>query len=190
MRPALVLLLVVAFGLALVDQPRRQSRHRLVKRVYRHCDEVLGARKFENDRRVSRRRLVAFFSHDLANLLFPPTQFGNAAALPSARRMARYVDIDWAAKPWPQRYHRWDIRGLWLRWTSEAGANAPNFIEWLERGRPVQGGGFAQALGLEWAPGLFEHKRDWSRDRVRFDRTRPAAVPDDLDLRDEVNGGG
>ena len=185
-RAALVLLLVVAFGLALVDQPRRQSRRRLTRRIYRHCDEVLGARKFENDRRVSRRRLVAFFSHDLANLLFPPTQFGNAAALPSARRMARYVTLDLPARSWPQRYHRWDVRSVTLRWTSEAGANAANFIEWLERGRPVQGGGLAQALGLEWTPGLFEHKRDWSRDRVRFDRTRPAAVPDDLGAEGEL----
>jgi len=185
-RPALVLLLVVVFGLALVDLPRRQSRRRILRRIYRHCDEVLGARKFENDRRASRRRLLQFFSHDLANLVYPSVQFAGAAALPSARRMARYVVLDLPAKPWPQRYHRWDVRSVTLRWTSEAGANAANFIEWLERGRPVQGGGLAQALGLEWTPGLFEHKRDWSRDRVRFDRTRPAAVPDDLSAEGEL----
>jgi len=187
MRPALVLLLVVAFGLALVDQPRRQSRRRLTRRVYRHVDEVLGARKFENDRRATRHHYLAFFAGQrLANLLYPRAQLGGTAALPPLRRMTRYVALDLPARSWPQRYHRWDVRSVTLRWTSEAGANAANFIEWLERGRPVQGGGLAQALGLEWTPGLFEHQRDWSRDRVRFDRTRPAAVPNDLGAEREL----
>lgn len=186
MRAVLLLLALVGVGWWALSQPRRISHRRLTRRIYRHCDEVLGARKFENDRRVSRRRFLQLISKDLAALLYPSVQFGAAAALPSARRMAHYVHLDLPARrPW-QRYHRWDVRSVTLRWTSEAGANAANFVEWLERGRPVQGGGLAQALGLEWTPGLFEHTRDWSHDRARFDRTRPAVVPDRLDADEEL----
>ena len=188
MRAALVVLALAGWvGWLLVSAPRRTSRRRLVRRVYRHCDEVLGARKFENDRRASRRRLLQFFSHDLANLIYPATQFAGAAALPSPRRMRWYVVLDLPPRrPW-QRYHRWDIRSVTLRWTSEAAANGANFIEWLTRGRPLQGGGLAQALGLAWTPGLFEDTLDWSRDRVRFDRTRPAIVPDDVAAHEELD---
>jgi len=180
-------LALAALAWWVVGAPRRLSKRRLLRRCYRHCDEVLGARKFENDRRATRHHYLAFFAGQrLANLLYPRAQLGGTAALPPLRRMTRYVALDLPARSWPQRYHRWDVRSVTLRWTSEAGANAANFIEWLERGRPVQGGGLAQALGLEWTPGLFEHKRDWSRDRVRFDRTRPAAVPDDLGAEGEL----
>jgi len=199
----------VAFGAAGFALGRWQrdrvaySHRRILAFVFKHLDEVIGATKSENARRASYRfkirripplGLGRVLGGRVADLFWPPVpQAGGIAALPGIRRMGRYVKLGLPARPkwrpW-HRFHRWDVRWVEVHYSSEAGANAPNFIEWLERGRPVQGGGLAQALGLEWAPGLFEHKRDWSRDRVRFDRTRPAVVPSDFDLRGEVNGGG
>lgn len=186
MTRVLLLLALAGVGWWALSQPRRVSYRRLLRRVYRHVDEVLGARKWENDRRASRRRLVQWFSHDLANLLYPMAQYTGAAALPATRRMQRYVHLTLPARrPW-QRYHRWEVRSVWLSWTPEAAANGGNFVEWLERGRPREGGGLAQALGLEWTAGLFEHTFDRDRDRIRFDRTRPAVVPDRLDADEEL----
>jgi len=214
MRPALALLLVVAFGLACAGGGAWAAlwwrehvpfgMRQLTAHVYMHVDEVLGATKLENIRRAGRRFRVIHkrrwywwlvpnwrklhIRTSIADYFWPvPPQAGGTSALPTVRRMGWYVQLELGRTPTrrhPARRH--DIQRVWLRWGSEAGANTPNFIEWLERGRPVQGGGLAQALGLEWTPGLFEHKRDWSRDRVRFDRTRPAAVPDDLGAEGEL----
>lgn len=183
-----LLLAMVLIGLVpiLVDLPRRASINRLERRIWRHVDGIIGARKLEGDRRASRRRLVSFFSRDLANLLYPPTQFQGAMAYPGRRRQRRYLRLILRERPWPRRFHRWDVLGLEIHWTSEAPANSPNFFEWLEKGKPVEGGGVAQALGLKWQPGLFERTEDWSRDLVRLVRARPAVVPDDVTAEEEL----
>jgi hypothetical protein len=62
----------------------------------------------------------------------------------------------------------------WIRWTSEAPANREVFTDYLERGKPNQGGGLAQALGLEWHANLFLYEWDRSLDRVRL-TVRPRA---------------
>jgi hypothetical protein len=186
MRTVLVLLALVGVGLFLVDLPRRTSFNRLERRMWRHVDGVIGARKLEGDRRASRRRLVGFFSRDLANLLYPPQQLQGAMAYPGRRRQRRYVRLGLRSKPWPRRFHRWDITWVELHWTSEAAANSPTFWEWIEKGKPTEGGGVAQALGLEWKPGLFERQVDRSRDLVRLVRTKPAVVPDDVTAEEEL----
>lgn len=203
MRTALLLLALVGvaaagFGLGRYVRDRiAYSHRRLVYLVYKHLDEVIGATKSENVHRAGMRFKVGRIpplgfgkrvGRVVADLFWPVPQYGGTTALPSIRQMGRYVKLGLPARPgWRRRYHRWDIRWVEVRYSSEAGANTPNFIEWLERGRPVQGGGLAQALGLEWTPGLFEHTRDWSRDRVRFDRTRPAVVPADLPAHEELD---
>jgi hypothetical protein len=179
----LVLFAVALLALFLVDLPRRTSRHRLERRLWRHVDEVLGARKLEADRRASRRRLVQYLSHDLANLMYPVTQLQGAMAYPGRRRRHRYVYPDLAPKPWPRRFHRWDIRAVTLRWTSEA-AVVLSGDQWFGRLEKQ----VAQALGLEWRAGIFSRDIDWSRDLVTLARAKPAHVPDQLAGEEEMTG--
>ena len=182
----LVLAAVALLVLFLVDLPRRRSLSHLERRVWRHVDGIIGARKLEGDRRASRRRLLGFFSRDLANLMYPTTQLQGAMAYPGRRRQRRYVRLILRSKPWPRRFHRWDVLGVEVHWTSEAPANSPTFLEWLEKGKPTEGGGVAQALGLKWQAGLFERTEDWSRDLVRLVRAKPAMVPDQVTAEEEL----
>jgi hypothetical protein len=173
----------------------------LVRRIYIHVDEVLGATKTENLRRASRRFKVQRWlgrgttkkgrkrlGTAIADFFWAMPQIGTGtAALPSVRRMGHYVQLELAPstpKKLAQRHH---VQRVWLRWTSEAAANGANFVEWLERGRPLQGGGLAQALGLEWKGGMFDHTFYRDHDQIRFDRTRPAAVPDELPAHEELD---
>jgi hypothetical protein len=156
------------------DRVPRSLRY-LTRRIYRHVDETLGTRATENNRRTKMHARIAFWiSPKWANLLAPRAQLSGAAAMPSIRRMGRYVKLS------PDR------RTVVLRYTSEAAANGANFVEWLERGRPGTGGGLAQALGLEWKAGMFEVTRDWSKDLVTFTRVKLAAVDDDLRAEEDL----
>ena len=73
MTEAITLLTLGGIAFLLTSWPRLTSKSRIVRRIYRHVDEQLGATRFENNRRASRRRLLAFFSRDLANLVYPVT---------------------------------------------------------------------------------------------------------------------
>jgi|GEM_PF-1626863 len=187
----------------------------LVRRVYRHLDEIIGATKNENQIRAdlrfallhprlhlprTRRWRVALVCwvlvlalisgaignagplaggvlvlaavfvrknwrllvpHKLrewyANWMWPIPRVGPGTnPLPSEQRIAEYIR------------HTPDMRTWTIRYSSEAPANHAPFIEWMERGRPVQGGGLAQALGLEWRAGLFTVERNWADSEVRF----------------------
>lgn len=182
----LALVVAALLALALVDLPRRTSLTRLEKRAWRHVDGIIGARKLEADRRASRRRLVGFFSRDLANLLYPTTQLAGAMAYPGRRRQRRYVRLLLRRNPWPRRWHRWHIDGVEVHWTSEAPANHGPWLDWLERGKPIEGGGVAQALGIPWRPGVFDREVDWDRDMVRLTRTRPSSVPTHIGIEEEL----
>lgn len=178
-----VLLLLALVGVAAwaANLPRHLSRERLERRLWRHCDEVLGARKLEADRRVSRRRVVGFFSKDLAALMYPAVQYQGAMAAPGRRRRRHYVYPDYRPVPWPRRLHRWHIHAVTLRWTSEAAVavSGDQWFGWLEKQ-------VAQALGLEWRAGIFDREVDWSRDLVALSRARPAHVPDQLAAEEEL----
>jgi hypothetical protein len=188
-RTALLLAAAVAYAatFALV-WPRHRSRVRLVRRVYRHVDEVLGARKYEADRAATLRRRWSWISRDLANALYPPTQHAGAVALPRYHRMRRgrdllgrpsgYVDLALSPVPWPRRFRPWHVPALTLRWTSEAGV-AVGGHQWFTRLEKQ----VAQALGLEWSDELFETKAAFSHDRVRLVLARPRPVPDGLPFR-------
>jgi hypothetical protein len=192
-------------GLALLVAawPRLTSKAKLTRRVYRHVDETIGARKFENDRRATlNRRWRLLVGPKWAGLLYPHTQLSGAAVLPGTRRVRRYVTITWTDPPpwfrevrlpglavpvlWPTPWRVWHIAAVTLRWTSEAGANSPNFVEWLERGRPTQGGGLAQALGLQWSSSLFDHTADYRHSAITFTRTRTERVAERIAAADDL----
>jgi len=181
MRAALPLLVLVGLAAWGMHLPRQVSRERLERRLWRHVDEILGARKLEADRRASRRRVLQFFSHDLANLVYPAQQLHGAMAYPGRRRRHRYVYPAYSPIPWPRRLHRWHIRAVTLRWTSEA-AVAVSGDQWFGRLEKQ----VAQALGLEWRAGIFDREVDWSRDLVAVSRAKPAHVSDQLAAEEEM----
>ena len=184
MTDLLVLVAVALLVLFLVDAPRRTSPGRLLRWVYRHEDETLGARKWESDRRAGRRRMLAFFAKDLAALVYPSTQIGGAAALPGKRRMRRYVvDLPLPPRPWPRPWHRRDITQASFTWSPEAHANAPGFADTVGRK-------FADALDLKWSPDLFQvtdHRLDRPPRRVlTFRIAKAAPVPEHLHATEEL----
>ena len=189
MKGALLLAAAVAYAatFALV-WPRHRSRVRLVRRIYRHVDEVLGARKYEADRAATLRRRWSWVSRDLANALYPPTQHAGAVALPRYHRMVRgrdllgrpsgYVDLALEPVPWPRRFRPWHAPSMSLYWTSEAGI-AVGGEQWFTRLEKQ----VAQALGVAWHDGLFETKPDHPHDRVRLVRVKARQAPDGLPFR-------
>lgn len=184
MTDLLVLVAMLAVGLFIVDLPRRTSRTRLVRWIYRHTDEPLGARKWENDRRAGRRRLLAFFSRDLAALVYPSTQLGGAAALPGLRRMRRYVvDLPLPHKRWPRSWLRRDITQASFTWSPEAHSNAPGFADTVGRK-------FADALDLRWSQDLFEvddHRSDKPpRRALTYRLAKAEPMPEHLAAADEL----
>lgn len=181
-----VLALVAMIGLAVVvlSLPRWTSQTRLRRWVYRHVDQPLGARSWENDRRTQRRRVVGFFSHDLANLMYPSTEYGGAAALPGQRRMRRYiVDLPLPPKTWPRPWFRRNITQASFTWSPEAHSNAPGFADTVGRK-------FADALDRVWTPDLFDvtdHRMDRPPRRVLTYRLAKAEpVPEHLAAADEL----
>ena len=147
--------------------PTRQEK--LVRKVYRHLDDIIGATKYENQLRADARFRVihkrkwywwlvpAQVRITLADFFWPVPRIGPGVnPIPSDRRLAKYVRASADLRTWT----------IW--YTSEAPANHAPFIEWLTKGRPVQGGGLAQALGREWSPNLFHVERDWSAGLVRL----------------------
>jgi hypothetical protein len=166
------------------------TEEKLHRKVYRHVDEIIGATKNENQIRADMRfrmehprfhllkpwknwRLLMprKLRHWIADYFWPIPRRGDGTnPLPSDKRIAQYV--------WCSPDHRtWTVH-----YAAEAPANHAPFIEWLTKGRPVQGGGLAQALGLEWHPDLFEVKRNWSAGLVHLTlagpaQERPTSVP-------------
>jgi hypothetical protein len=152
------------------------TEEKLHRKVYRHLDEIIGATKNENQIRADLRfRLIHPRFHLLrpwhnwplliprkvrqwlADYLWPIPRIGPGVnPLPSDKRIAHYVRCSPDHRTWTIHY------------SAEAPANHAPFIEWLTKGRPVQGGGLAQALGLEWRPDLFDIKRNWSAGLVHL----------------------
>lgn len=173
----LVLVVSACVGLWVAGRQAR-SRQRLVRHLYRHLDELLGARRFESDRAATRRHYLSYINKDLARLLYTDPKLGGTVVLPSHRRRRLYVQIDWPPLPWPEPYrlHHIRHRPITLHWTSEAPVNSGSYFEWLERGRATSGGGLAQALGFEWSDGLFTQERDHARAQVTFTCKRPVTI--------------
>lgn len=180
------------------------TEEQLVRRVYRHLDEIIGATKNENQIRADLRfRMIHPRLHllrpwrnwpwlipnwkraplrtKLANYFWPvPHLAPGSNPLPADKRIAHYIR------------HSADLRTWWVHYTAEAPANHAPFIEWLTRGLPRQGGGLAQALGLEWRPDLFVVERNWSASEVKLTVNgaprRAPAVPAKLPASEEFDG--
>lgn len=156
------------------------SEEKLVRKVYRHLDEIIGATKNENQIRADLRFRVIhkrrwywwLLPEDLrkriADYFWPVPQIGTGTSpIPSDRRIAHYV------------WHSPDMRTWTIHYTAEAPANGATFLEWLTKGRPTTGGGLAQALGLEWRADLFRVERNWSKALVHLTVAGPQeALPD------------
>ena len=141
----------------------------LVRRIYVHVDEVLGARRFEADRAATLRRRTALISKELAGLLWPSTQL-HAVALPRQGRMRRYVQVEFAGnRSWQRRWQPWQVQAVTLWWTSEANALADGFQMLL--GRRV-----AQSLRLTRGDEV-EPAPKWDAGLITFTRRKPAVPP-------------
>jgi hypothetical protein len=156
---------------ALTWRNRHPTRtEKLTRRIYRHLDEIIGATKAEDQIRADRRWVMIFKRRwywwlvpksvrvQIADFMnpTPPQAAGGVRPLPSDRRIRHYVQMGDHPGDW------------WVRYTSEAPANREVFLDYLERGRPTQGGGMAQALGREWHAGMFQVTWDRSQDLVRL----------------------
>lgn len=169
MNETITLLALVGIAFLLISWPRLTSRSRIIRRIYRHVDDPLGATRFENNRRASRRRVLAFFSLGLANLVYPVTQFGGVTALPSTGRMRRYVQLEFGQGPgWPRLWRVWHVEVVTLRWTSEANALGQGFGDLLARK-------VAQALILK-SPADLEQLPAFDQGYFQLRRVKP--VPD------------
>jgi hypothetical protein len=167
MTDLIILVALIVFAFLLISWPRLTSKNRIIRRIYRHVDDPLGATRFENNRRASRRRVLAFFSLGLANLIYPVTQYGGVNALPSIGRMRRYVQLEFGhAPPWPRVWRVWHVEAITLRWTSEANALGQGFGDLLARK-------VAQALILK-SPGDLEQHAAFDRGYFELRRTKPA----------------
>jgi hypothetical protein len=167
MSEAITLLALVGLAFLLISWPRLTSKNRILRRIYRHVDDPLGATRFENNRRASRRRVLAFFSLGLANLIYPVTQYGGVTALPSTGRMRRYVQLEFNQTPaWPRLWRVWHVEAVTLRWTSEANALGQGFGDLLARK-------VAQALILK-SPADLEQLPALDQGYFQLRRVKPA----------------
>ena len=166
------------------------GQRQLVRRLFVHVDDLVGATKTENELRAGKRFRVmrpiwrGGLGHNLgrtwADAWWPVRQYGGTTARPTTRRMGVYVRLEFS-RPWSWRrpFRIWEIAAVTVWWTSEAAALAGEFARNV--GRKV-----AQALRLGSVDGL-DWSVDWSAGCIRYDRTRPAVVPDRLDSDEEMN---
>jgi hypothetical protein len=154
----------------------------IVRRIYVHVDDLIGATKTENQIRAGKRFAVqrpiwrGGLGRNLGRLWadawWPiPPQAGGATARPHTKRMAVYVRVrfSWDRpwwNPWWRTYRLWDVEAVTVFWTSEAAALTGSFAENV--GRKV-----AQALRLESVDRL-EWDVNWDAGCVRYTRKTPA----------------
>lgn len=156
----------------------------LVRRVFVHVDELIGATKTENQVRAGKRFRVMRpwwrgglgrqLGKAWADTWWPVPQFGGTTARPTTKRMGAYVRLEFGR---PSRlgrpYRIWDIAGVSVFWTSEAAPLTGAFAENV--GRKV-----AQALRLESVDQL-SWTVDHARGCIRYERKRPAEpIPMDV----------
>ena len=148
----------------------------LIRRIYVHVDELIGATKTENQVRAGKRfhaqrpiwagGLGKRLGRAWADLWWPVPQFGGTSARPSTERMGAYVRLEYGRPKRPGRPYRiWDVTGVTVFWTSEATALVESFAQNV--GRKV-----AQALRLE-GPDQLDHVTDYDRGCIQYTRKAP-----------------
>lgn len=161
----------------------------IIRRIYKHVDDLIGATKTENQDRADRRRRIIQprFKGWRRLLWLIPKKVRTAWAdyrepiprigagtnpLPEVERMAQYIQVAFRHVPtrqWlvrPAVYQLWNVEVVTVFWTSEAAALSGHLGENV--GRKV-----AQALRLESVEQL-----DWTMDYdagcIRYRRKGPA----------------
>jgi hypothetical protein len=120
------------------------GQRQLVRHVYLYCDDRIGATKTENLRRANRRhhwwRRLWFLPKDarlgILNFFWPVPQLGTGtAALPSTKRMGRYVQLELnGAATFRKPYRLWNIQAVTVWPTSEVDVHAafePSLVRWV-----------------------------------------------------------
>jgi hypothetical protein len=184
LRDLLPLLIVLGLAVLVVNEPRRRSHARLVRRCYRRMDVALGIKAHILEHRANQRRKYGWFlPPKMTNFLWPPVQYGGIAALPFLRRRELYIHLHARKPPWPTRWYTWHIQGGTVEWTMEVDASFAGFLERIERG-------FADFLFLKYRPGLFDLRDHRDKHppapRVTVMRAKPAPVPDQLVAHEEL----
>lgn len=160
----------------------------LLRRVFVHVDDLIGATATENQLRRSKRfqvqrwlgsgtvtkqagdrtRTRKKLGTTIADFFWPipPQAAGGATARPSTRRMGAYVKLEFSRpKAWTKPFRIWDVVAVTVFWTSEAAALVGHFAENV--GRKV-----AQALRLESVDQL-EWTIDYTLGYIRYTRKKP-----------------
>jgi hypothetical protein len=177
----LTTLLTAALGVTLVGW--WWSTHRLARLVFRHVDELLGARRYESDRGATQRRRWGWLLSDgTARTLWPIQTAGGSQAMPMPWRLRRYVQLTVTHRRFPHPTGRRDVHAVTLWWTSEADPYQTTWFERLEKK-------VAQALGRHWTGGLFDRHVDWWTSRVTLSLSGGSpTVPDRLGATEELTG--
>jgi hypothetical protein len=162
----------------------------LIRRVFVHVDDLIGATATENQLRRGKRFQVQRWLGNgtktvvtgkgrtrtrkklgtaIADFFWPtPPLAGGATARPSTKRMAAYIQLEFSRpRSWARPFRIWEIVAVTVHWTSEAAALTGAFAENV--GRKV-----AQALRLE-GPDQLDHVTDYDRGCIRYTRKAPPA---------------
>jgi hypothetical protein len=119
------------------------GQRRLLRHFYVYLDDRIGATKTENLRRANRRhhvwRRLWFLPKDLRlgilNWFWPVPQLGTGtAALPSTKRMGRYVQLELRGDAtFRKPYQLWNVQAVTVWPTSEVDVHAafePSLVRW------------------------------------------------------------
>jgi len=108
------------------------SHQQLLRFVYTHVDDLLGATKTESIRRANARHRVMrkwWIPRPLrrawVDFFYFVPQYGGITVLPTTKRMGRYLQLEVAdtrrSRSWfPKPYHSWNVQAVVVWPTSEA----------------------------------------------------------------------
>jgi hypothetical protein len=119
------------------------GERQLLRHFYVHVDDRIGATRTENLRRANRRhhvwRRLWFLPKDLRlgilNWFWPVPQLGTGtAALPSTKRMGRYIQLELRGDAtFRKPYQLWNVQAVVVRPTSEVDVHTHGFEQVLAR---------------------------------------------------------
>jgi hypothetical protein len=124
------------------------GHRQLLRHVYVYCDDRIGATKTENIRRANRRFRVIHkrawywwlvpitLRRSVADYFWAVPQLGTGtAALPSTKRMGRYVQLELSGQSsFRKPYRLWNVQAVVVWPTSEVDVHAafePSLVRWV-----------------------------------------------------------